>query len=130
MLTVKLLLVEDVLVALQQLARYNRLQFKIPVIGLTGTNGKTTTNTAALAVTPEVMQPADKGADLREKERNACMSNNIGVGNTFVWASRYSNANDYSTMIEDVNFPENNTCFVKVELKSNDERIQNLIFVF
>jgi len=46
------------------------------------------------------------------------------LGNTFVWASRYSNANDYSTMIEDVNFPENNTCFVKVELKSNDERIE------
>jgi len=49
----QLLLVEDVLVALQQLARYNRLQFKIPVIGLTGTNGKTTTKeliTAALSV--------------------------------------------------------------------------------
>ncbi len=48
----RLLLVEDVLDALQQLARYNRLQYKIPVIGLTGTNGKTTTKeliTAALS---------------------------------------------------------------------------------
>ncbi len=39
----KLVLVEDVLVALQQLGRYNRLKHKIPVIALTGTNGKTTT---------------------------------------------------------------------------------------
>lgn len=47
----RLILVEDVLHTLQQLARYNRLQYKIPVIGLTGTNGKTTTKeliTAAL----------------------------------------------------------------------------------
>jgi len=27
-------------------------------------------------------------------------------------------------MVEDVNFPENNTCFVKVELKTLDERIE------
>lgn len=37
------LLVEDVLTALQDLARYHRRQLTIPVIGLTGTNGKTTT---------------------------------------------------------------------------------------
>ncbi len=59
----------------------------------------------------------------REKERLACMSNNIGVGNTFVWASRFSNLDNYATMIEDVENPENNSCFVKVELKSNDARI-------
>ena len=29
--------------SLQQLAEYHRLQLKIPVIGITGTNGKTTT---------------------------------------------------------------------------------------
>ncbi len=39
----KVILVESVLVALQQLSRYHRKQFKIPVIALTGTNGKTTT---------------------------------------------------------------------------------------
>lgn len=39
----KLVLVENVLEILQQLARYNRLQYRIPVIALTGTNGKTTT---------------------------------------------------------------------------------------
>ena len=27
----------------------------------------------------------------REREKNICLSNNIGVGNTFVWASKYSN---------------------------------------
>ena len=60
---------------------------------------------------------------MREKERNACMSNNVGMGNTFVWASRYSNLNNYSTMIEDVEEPENNVCFVKVDIKSNDSKI-------
>ena len=35
--------VEDTLVALQQLANYHRQQLNIPIIGLTGSNGKTTT---------------------------------------------------------------------------------------
>lgn len=74
-----------------------------------------------LAVTPEEMKPAEK--DMREKEKLACLSNNIGIGNTFVWASRYSNVNNYATMVEDVEDPENNTCFVRVELKSNDPKI-------
>jgi UDP-N-acetylmuramoyl-tripeptide--D-alanyl-D-alanine ligase len=37
------ILVDDVLTALQGLAKYHRKQLTIPVIGLTGTNGKTTT---------------------------------------------------------------------------------------
>lgn len=37
------LLVDDVLNTLQQLASFHRKQLKIPVIGITGTNGKTTT---------------------------------------------------------------------------------------
>ncbi len=37
------LLVEDVLTALQQLAKYHRLQLNIPFIAITGSNGKTTT---------------------------------------------------------------------------------------
>ncbi|HEY9001866.1 MAG TPA: UDP-N-acetylmuramoyl-tripeptide--D-alanyl-D-alanine ligase [Mucilaginibacter sp.] len=44
------LLVEDVLAALQDLARYHRHQLTIPVIGLTGTNGKTTTKELINAV--------------------------------------------------------------------------------
>lgn len=35
--------VEDVLLALQELAKHHRKQLNIPVIGITGTNGKTTT---------------------------------------------------------------------------------------
>jgi hypothetical protein len=80
----------------------------------TGTDDK-------LAVTPDPMLPGDK--DMREREKRACLQNNIGIGNTFVWASRYSNLGNYSTMIEDLEEPENNTCFVKVELKSDDAKI-------
>jgi len=39
----KLILVEDVLKTLQQLARYHRRKLGLPIIGITGTNGKTTT---------------------------------------------------------------------------------------
>ena len=35
------IVVEDTLLALQQLAKYHRQQFAIPVIGITGSNGKT-----------------------------------------------------------------------------------------
>ncbi len=48
-----MILVENVLETLQQTARTHRLKYKIPVIALTGTNGKTTTKeliTAALSV--------------------------------------------------------------------------------
>ena len=37
------ILVDDVLIALQELANYHRQTFDIPVIGITGSNGKTTT---------------------------------------------------------------------------------------
>lgn len=39
----KIILVENVLETLQQVARFHRKQFRIPLIALTGTNGKTTT---------------------------------------------------------------------------------------
>ncbi|WP_345954683.1 UDP-N-acetylmuramoyl-tripeptide--D-alanyl-D-alanine ligase [Mucilaginibacter sp. PAMB04168] len=44
------ILVDDVLGTLQDLARYHRKQLQIPVIGLTGTNGKTTTKELINAV--------------------------------------------------------------------------------
>jgi UDP-N-acetylmuramoyl-tripeptide--D-alanyl-D-alanine ligase len=44
------LLVDDVLTTLQDLARYHRRQLTIPVVGLTGTNGKTTTKELINAV--------------------------------------------------------------------------------
>ncbi|MCL2167598.1 MAG: UDP-N-acetylmuramoyl-tripeptide--D-alanyl-D-alanine ligase [Lentimicrobiaceae bacterium] len=42
-LSSEILVVDDVLQTLQQLALYHRKQLKIPIIGITGTNGKTTT---------------------------------------------------------------------------------------
>ncbi len=46
----KFILVPDVLTALQDLARHHRRQLNIPVVGLTGSNGKTTTKELINAV--------------------------------------------------------------------------------
>jgi len=46
----RFLLVPDVLTALQELARHHRAQLRIPVVGITGTNGKTTTKELIHAV--------------------------------------------------------------------------------
>jgi len=80
-------------------------------------NGVASVNGASVVVStePEV--------DRREAEKNACINNNIGIGNTFVWASRYSNTSDYASMTEDMNNPQNNVCFTRVELRSDDSKI-------
>lgn len=70
-----------------------------------------------------ITTPSAPAVNNREKEKAACINNNIGVGNTFVWASRYSNSNNYASMVEDTENPDNNVCFVKVEVKSNDPKI-------
>lgn len=46
----RILLVDNVLLTLQKLANYHRRQFNIPVIGITGSNGKTTSKELAGAV--------------------------------------------------------------------------------
>jgi len=46
----RFILVEDVLCTLQQLAEYHRDQLNIPIIGITGTNGKTTSKELIQAV--------------------------------------------------------------------------------
>lgn len=46
----KTFLVDDVLTALQELAKYHRQQFSIPFIAITGSNGKTTTKELVHAV--------------------------------------------------------------------------------
>lgn len=68
-------------------------------------------------------KPVEPEKDMREREKMACINNNIGVGATFVWASRYSNTGNYASMIEDIDNPENNICWVKVGLKSSDPKI-------
>jgi hypothetical protein len=68
-----------------------------------------------------VVEEKEPEIDMREAERNACMNNNIGIGNTFVWASRFSDTSNYATMVEDTVNPQNNVCFVRVELKSDNE---------
>lgn len=66
----RLVPVENTLVALQQLAKYNRLKHRLPVIAITGTNGKTTTKELVNAV-------------LSAKYRTVCtegnLNNHIGV---------------------------------------------------
>ena len=49
----RLILVEDCLQTFKDLAREHRRQFKIPVVGITGTNGKTTTKELIRAVLAE-----------------------------------------------------------------------------
>ncbi|MDB5190675.1 MAG: UDP-N-acetylmuramoyl-tripeptide--D-alanyl-D-alanine ligase [Segetibacter sp.] len=46
----KIILVDDVLTTLQQLAKYHREKFSIPFIAITGSNGKTTTKELISAV--------------------------------------------------------------------------------
>ena len=43
-------MVENVLISLQQLAHYHRKQFHVPVLAITGTNGKTTTKELTCAI--------------------------------------------------------------------------------
>ena len=66
----RLIKVPDTLATLQQLAAYHRQQFDIPVIGLTGTNGKTTTKEMIRTVL---------GAKYRVTATEGNLNNDIGV---------------------------------------------------
>ena len=84
-------------------------------------NGSVAQNNTVETINTVEAVAEESEIDRREAERNACINNNIGIGNTFVWASRFSDTSNYATMVEDVKNPENNVCFVRVELKSDDE---------
>ncbi len=64
------LLVPDVLSALQDLGRHHRRQFDIPVVGITGTNGKTTTKELMHAVL---------SSDRQTLATSGNLNNHIGV---------------------------------------------------
>jgi UDP-N-acetylmuramoyl-tripeptide--D-alanyl-D-alanine ligase len=66
----RFMLVHDGLQALQELARYHRRTFDIPVIGITGTNGKTTTKELMHAVL---------AADRPTLATSGNLNNHIGV---------------------------------------------------
>ena len=63
-----------------------------------------------------------------DTQRDICVSNNIGLNNTFVWAAQNSATNSYATMIEDVTNPENNACFARVDIghKNKDVSVKGL----
>lgn len=75
----RFLLVPDVLQALQQLANHHRRQSGIPVIGITGTNGKTTTKELMHAVLT---------ADRATLATSGNLNNHIGVPLTLLRLSR------------------------------------------
>lgn len=64
------ILVNDVLEALQGVARYHRTQLKIPILGLTGSNGKTTSKELVSAVL---------GKKLKTFATRGNLNNHIGV---------------------------------------------------
>ncbi len=75
----RFILVDDALAALQDLARFHRKQLNIPVIGLTGSNGKTTTKELINSVLSQQFKTyATKGN----------LNNHIGVPLTLLSISR------------------------------------------
>lgn len=72
---VAVFLVEDTRIAFQALARFHRLRFGIPVIAVTGSNGKTSTKDMIAAVL---------GASLRILKTEANFNNEIGLSQTLL----------------------------------------------
>lgn len=75
----RFILVDEVLTALQDLARYHRKQLNIPVFGLTGSNGKTTTKELINSVL---------GQQFKTYATKGNLNNHIGVPLTLLSISR------------------------------------------
>lgn len=94
------------------------------VVNNDGSDVATDTSADTARATESKVESAAKVKKVnRDKEKLACTSNNIGIGNTFVWASKNSNTANYASMTEDVENPENNVCYVLVGMRSDDSRI-------
>ena len=57
-------------------------------------------------------------------DKGGCIGNNFGSSNVYVWASTYSDGSDYSRMVEDTNNQSNNTCWVRVDMDSDNPKIR------
>ncbi len=68
----RMILVDNVLLCLQRLARYHRDQLKLPILAITGTNGKTTTKELIAAVLSKkfTWSPEDLEKALEKKEED------------------------------------------------------------
>lgn len=80
-------IVKDALITLQQLATYHRLYIKIPIIGLTGSNGKTTTKELIFSVL---------STQFKVRATKGNLNNHIGVPLTLLTLQ----ANDQIGVIE------------------------------
>lgn len=89
----RILLVDDCLAALQQLARYHRRMLGTKIIGVTGTNGKTTTKELISAV-------LQKAHNVLFTQGN--FNNHIGVPKTLL---RLTKANDIAVVEMGANHP-------------------------
>ncbi len=77
----KFIFVENVLQALQQLASFHRKQLAIPVLGITGSNGKTTTKELIIAVLQQKYQVSSTQGNL---------NNHIGVPLTLLTMNKHT----------------------------------------
>ena len=77
----KIVVVENVLQTLQELGTYHRRQFSIPVIGITGSNGKTTTKNLITEVLETKYQTLKTEGNL---------NNHIGVPLTLLRITKYT----------------------------------------
>ena len=89
----RMILVDNVLHTLQQLAQFHRKTFKIPVIGMTGTNGKTTTKELTAVVLSQKYKVLSTHGNL---------NNHIGVPLTLL---RLSNEHDIAVIEMGANHP-------------------------
>lgn len=55
--------------------------------------------------------------------KEQCIGNNVGFGNVYVWAARNSDGTDYSRMVEDINNPDNNACWVRIDIESSNAKL-------